>query len=55
MYGLPQITIFIRFGDIDMADKGGNRDKGNKEQQKKANLNPKEKRKAKMDKKAKGS
>ena len=32
-----------------MGDKGGNRDKGKKEQQKKAKLTPKEKRKAKSE------
>jgi hypothetical protein len=37
-----------------MADKGGNRDKVKKEQQKKPKLNPKEKRKARIEKKAKG-
>jgi hypothetical protein len=37
-----------------MGDKGGSKDKGKKEQQKKAKLNPKEKRKAKLDKKNSG-
>ena len=34
-----------------MGDKGGSRDKGKKEKQKKAKLTPKEKRKAQKDKK----
>ena len=34
-----------------MGDKGGSKDKGKKEQQKKAKLTPKEKRKAQKDKK----
>ena len=44
----------FELGEIDMADKGGKKDKGSKEQQKRPKLNPKEKRKAKIEKKAKG-
>lgn len=49
----PDCINIFRMRPI-MADKGGNRDKVKKEQQKKPKLNPKEKRKAKIEKKAKG-
>ena len=52
---LPNVLWYnIRFnsGVIDMGDKGS-KDKGKREQQKKAQLTPKEKRQAKRDKKNK--
>ena len=42
-------------GDIVMGDKGGSKDKGKREKQKKAKRTPKEKRKARNDKKNSGS
>jgi hypothetical protein len=44
--------LAIKPGEINMGDKGS-KDKGKWEQQKKAQLNPKEKRKLKRDKKNK--
>ena len=47
-------STFFNLGDMNMGDKGS-KDKGKREQQKKAKLNPKEKRKAKNEKKNKSS
>ena len=45
-------TIFsINFGETDMGDRGGSKDKGKREKQKKAQLTPKEKRQLKKAKK----
>ena len=41
----------LDLGDTKMGDKGGSKDKARKEQQKKAKLSPKEKRKAQKEKK----
>ena len=43
--------VMLKQGGTDMADKG-RKDKGKREQQKKAHLSPKEKRKLKREKKA---
>jgi hypothetical protein len=38
-------------GEMDMGDRGGNKDKGKREKQKQAQLSPKEKKKVKAEKK----
>jgi hypothetical protein len=50
--GLTELrgTFAFNHGETDMGDKGS-KDKGKREQQKKAQLSPKEKRKLKQDKK----
>jgi hypothetical protein len=52
--GLTELrgTFVFRHGETDMGDKGS-KDKGKREQQKKAQLSPKEKRKLKKEKKDK--
>ena len=45
------ISNSFEFGGTKMGDKGGSKDKGKKEKQKKAKLSPKEKRRAKKEKK----
>jgi len=47
-----RVTFVFNYGERDMGDKGS-KDKGKKEQQKKAQLNLKEKRKLKNEKKNK--
>ncbi len=44
------VQVIFKQGETDMGDRG-KKDKGNKEQQKKSVLNPKEKRKMKKEKK----
>jgi hypothetical protein len=45
-----RLPVILKQGESDMGDKG-KRDKGRREQQKKAKVSPKDKRKAKQDKK----
>ncbi len=49
-YRHSPVQFVFNIGEIDMGEKG-KKDKGRKEQQKKALLNPKEKRKLKKEKK----
>ena len=44
-------TFAINSGETDMGDRGGSKDKGKREKQKKSQLTPKEKRQLKREKK----
>jgi hypothetical protein len=53
IYCLQRFSNLTLLEAMVMGDKGGSKDKGKKEKQKKAKLSPKEKRKARTDKKNK--